>query len=319
MSIRTDLSSRLRDGRSLARQKYLEEEKDKRGILRAGNSGVMTPDGDVAGACHRLAHLRSLGIDMDPPDDSRLIMFQLGTANEDVIYNDLIHTKKDNEIILRETEIPISWTTSNGTKVTGRPDMVVLEQIGDARKAVFGVEIKSIASVWTSREVLFENKPKFEHLVQAAHYSWKLDCPFKLLYKQYANQAVPQWAHKFFPKRSEKNSEHIEYNDKGEVKSIKPFEIVYELEWGTKVSTLRYRREGRSKWENTPIRLDDIERFYEFVSNMEKTKDLGPIPMTIGADGMEKNFSKCGYCALQDICKKETKYDNWLNAIRKEL
>lgn len=315
--MRTDLSSRLQDGRMRAREKYKEEEKDKLGILRAGNSGVMSEEGDVAGACHRLAYLRSLGMEIDPPDDSRLIMFQLGTANEEVIYQDLLHTKAENEVILRETEIPISWTTSNGTKVTGRPDMVILKKDGDKQTPVLGVEIKSIASVWTSREVMFDGTPKFEHLVQAAHYSWKLGCPFKLMYKQYANQAVPQWAQKFFPKEGEKNSEHIEYNDKGDIKSIKPFELVYELEITPKVNTIRYRREGHERWSNTPIKVEDIERFYEFVSKMKETKDLGPLPLTLGADGKEKNFSKCGYCPLQDTCKKVTDHDTWLKFVKK--
>lgn len=338
MTIRTDLGSRLRDGRQLARTKYKEEEKDKLGILRAGNSGVMTEDGDAAGSCLRVAHLRSLGIETEPPDDSRLIMFQLGTANEDVIYADLVHTKAEDEIILRETEIPISWVTSNGTKVTGRPDMVVLKKVGEelkpshgiiflangeAAKAVFGVEIKSIASVWTSREVLFDGTPKFEHLIQAGHYSWKLGCPFKLMYKQYANQAVPQWANKFFPKKGEKNSEHIEYNDKGEIKAIQPFEIVYELQWNAKVSSLEYRREDRpnDRWVRSPISTADIERFYEFLSTMGSRKELGPRPMTIDAEGREKNFSKCNYCTLKPICDTQEKkgYDAWLGSVKKQL
>lgn len=320
MTIRTDLGSRLRDGRQLARTKYKEEEKDKLGILRAGNSGVMTEDGDAAGSCLRVAHLRSLGIETEPPDDSRLIMFQLGTANEDVIYADLVHTKAEDEIILRETEIPISWVTSNGTKVTGRPDMVVLKKTGDATQPVFGVEIKSIASVWTSREVLFDGTPKFEHLIQAGHYSWKLGCPFKLMYKQYANQAVPQWANKFFPKKGERNSEHIEYNDKGEIKSIQPFEVVYELQWNAKVSSLEYRREDRpnDKWVRSPISTADIERFYEFLSTMGSRKELGPRPMTIDAEGREKNFSKCNYCPVKPICDTQEKngYDAWLQAVK---
>lgn len=284
MTIRTDLSGRLRDGRRIIRQKYQSEESTKLGNLRAGNSGIMSEQGDIAGSCHRKAHLRSLGMEIDPPDDSRQIMFQMGTANEDVVYNDLMQTKAEDEVILRETEIPITWFTSNGTKVTGRPDMVVCKA-GSVRTwynpaetslltsdvsgfifqgrlpemrleppvPIYGIEIKSIASVWTSRDIIGERTPKMEHLIQAAHYSWKLgqqaaaaksansgfsSLPFKLLYKQYGIQEIPGWkgseqrpgwSQKLFPKQGAPGSELIDY-EKGR---IQPFEISFELEFTT--------------------------------------------------------------------------------------
>lgn len=336
MSIRTDLASRLRDGRQLARQAHVEYDVSKKGTLRAGNSGMMSAAGDVAGSCHRRAHLRSLGLDVDPPDDSKLIMFQMGTANEDLIYRDLLHTCSSDEVILREEEIPIKWLTSNGTVVTGRPDMVVCQRLkniaGDtsslitegAIKPLFGVEIKSIASVWTSRDVLGEMRPKLEHLIQAGHYSWKLGVPFRLLYKQYSIQEIPGWtgaggkpgwSQKLFPASGTPGSEYLDY-EKGR---IQPFEICYELEWRS--SFLNYRREGTSVWTKSLVSAADIERYYEFVSQMGNSSSLGPRPLTIDPQGKEKNWSICGYCPLQATCDKhESKgYDKWIQAVRKEL
>lgn len=330
--IRTDLGGRLRDGRQIQRRKYKEEEQHKLGVLRAGNSGVLTEDGDFTGACPRVSHLRTLGIETDPPTDSRLIMFQMGTANEDVIYNDLIQTKAADEVVLREHEIPIQWATANGTRVTGRPDMVVCRRTDSVALAqessetppqftpVFGVELKGVFSVWTSREVLFDETPKIDNLIQAAHYSWKLGCPFRLMYKQYGLQAVPSWAGKLFPKRGQKNSEHIEYNDKGDIKAIQPYEIVYELEFD-KAGFLKYRREGSPKWTKSLVRTQDIERYYEFLSTMAVKKELGARPLTIDPVGNAKNFSKCGYCPLQKTCDsfEGRGYDVWLDEVRRTL
>lgn len=356
MTIRTNLSERLIEGRQLARRKHREGDAKKLGTLRAGNSGLMTEAGDIAGACHRLAYLRSKGIDVDEPNDSKLIMFQMGTANEDVVHHDLLHTAAPGEVILREEEIPTVWLTGNGVRVTGRPDMVVCQappgwekdidpSSGAVRnlkdlKLIFGVELKSIASVWTSRDVIGEQKPKLANLVQAAHYSWKLGVPFRLMYKQYSIQEIPNWkgkdgpgwTQKLFPQPGTVGSEHIDY-DKGR---IQPFEIVYELEWsgndsskrteglglsnGAKVPTgfLRYKREGDARWSKTLIQAKDIERFYEFVSTMAEKRELGPRPLNIGPDGKKKSWNQCSYCELQSVCKQTEKkgHDVWLEAVK---
>jgi len=328
-TIRLDIGSRLRDGRQLHRQEYVEKDKQKLGILRAGNSGIMSDSGNVAGSCHRVAHLRQLGIELDPPSPSSLIMFQVGTANEDIVYKDLLHTAAEDEVVLREEEIPISWMTSNGTQVTGRPDMVICrkewtadEKHGAQEKIVpvLGLELKSIASVWTTREVLVEGQPKLAHLCQAGHYMWKLGVPFRLIYKQYSIQAMPDFAKKMMPRQGKPGSEYLEYNPKGEPKSVKPFEIIYELEYQS--GTLCYRIEGTTNWTQTIVRHEDIERYYEFISQMEKTQNLGPTPVTVGSDGKEKAYSNCGYCVLNNLCNpgrgvKRLGYIEWLAQVRK--
>jgi hypothetical protein len=320
-----NITKRLQQGRQLDREQHKQKEVLKVGTLRAGNTGMMSSTGDFAGACPRTVHLRQLGYELEVPDDSKMIMFQMGIANESVVFKDLMHTSGPQEVILQEEEIPISWLTSNGTKVTGRPDMVLCNKKDGQTIPFLGIEIKSIASVWTSREVLFEGQPKLPHLLQAAHYSWKLGVPFRLIYKQYSNQAVPGWAGKLFPKQGEPHSQHISYNEKGDIKYIEPFEIAYELEWDSSSRKyLRYRREiaiedGEQEldWTRTLISQQDVERFYEFVSQMGTTKVLGVRPMTIDAQGNEKNYSNCGYCPLKDTCDKhESKgYDKWMTAV----
>lgn len=301
----------------------------------------MSKDGDIAGACHRRAHLRSLGIEVEEPDDSKLVMFQMGTANEDVVYNDLVQTSVEGEVILREEEIPIGWLTTNRTPVTGRPDMVICQKVTDTKLAriwregddfgyqpLWGVEIKSIASVWTSREILGNQQPKMDALIQAGHYSWQLGVPFRLLYKQYSIQEIPFWSgadkgpgwgQKLFPRQGAPGSEHIDY-EKGRVQ---PFEVSWELRWAK--GYLEMRREHISEsggnWIRTMVRHEDISRYYEFVSGMASEKKLGPRPMTVDAAGKEKSFSNCKYCPLYETCQKTEKkgYDVWITAVKQAL
>lgn len=322
-----NLSARLHGSRVIDRSDHRLRDQKVLGNLRAGNSGIMSDDGDVAGSCHRVAHLRQLGIVIEEPLDSTQIMWQLGTVNEEIVYRDLMRTLSPGEIVLREEEIPIEWMTENGTKVTGRPDIVICTTTAGvlAPAPVLGIEVKSVASVWTSREVLFEGRPKMEHLIQAGHYSWKLGVPFRLLYKQYQNQAIPSWAQKFFPKAGREYSEYVEYKEKGDIKHILPFEISYSLEWDKK-GVLKYRREYADMsrtvgpWQKSLVTQADIERYYEFISEMAETGSLGPRPMTVDSAGKEKNFSTCDYCPLQGICdateERGLSYGDWLERVQ---
>lgn len=312
MTIRTNIGQRLAEGRQLLRAGYKELDAAKLGVLRAGNSGIMSVDGEVAGSCHRVAHLRQLGIELDPPDDKSLVMFQVGTANEDIVYRDLIQTAAEGEVVLREEEIPIEWFTSNGTKVSGRPDMVIcrsnLINHEVVAEPVLCLELKSVASVWTTRSVLFENDPKLAHLCQVAHYMWKLGTPGRLIYKQYANQAMPDFAHRYFPKAGKPGSEYMDYGNDGKPKCVRPFEIVYELEFDAD-GRLRFRREDQPEgvWGLTIVSKQDIEKYYEYVSTMGSTQSLGQRPLTLGWDGEAKRYSNCDYCPLDKVCDKVAK------------
>jgi hypothetical protein len=246
-------------------------------------------------------------------------------------------------VILREEEIPIEWFTSNGTKVTGRPDMVVCKReetlVGTSDTGNFytqtttplwGVELKSVHSVWVSRDVLGENRPKVENLLQAAHYAWKVGVPFKLAYKQYSIQEIPGWkgakgmpgwSQKLFPKPGMPGSEFIDY-EKGRVQQ---YEIVYEIDIAQDSrGTIRYRKESIANdtpWTKTLLCRADIERYYYFASKMSQEEKLGPRPMAIGADGKEKNYSKCDYCPLEPVCSShEGKgYQAWLQEVKTKL
>lgn len=324
-----NITERLRKARQLERDQHVANESSKLGVLRAGATGIKASNGDIAGACHRKAHLRSLGIDFDVPTEDKIIMFELGYANEDVIYADLVATALPGEVILREEEIPIEWQTRNGTRVTGRPDMVICKQEYDLvgtmshtkNLPILGMELKSVHSMWTIRDLLFEKGPKLENIAQAAHYMWKLDIPYKLIYKSYSNlgQSVSDWAAKLFPKQGEPGSEYIEYNEKGGMKQIRQFEIVFDLQID-KSGRVQCKREQDTVWMNTIVTTQDIEAYYEFVSQIEATGNLGPRPLTVDSQGNKKNWRMCDkkYCILSDTCDQyERSYTSWLEQVKK--
>ena len=332
----TNILDLLRSGRDKLRQEHIEGEKLKLGVLRAGNTGLMTESGDVTAACARKTHLRQLGIEVDPPTDDKLIMFSLGIASEEVVSLELKKALGDGYVILRESQIPVSWKTKNGTLVTGSPDLVVCqprevmqvdEKSGTVSKAnittpVYGLELKTVHSVWTARGLLEE--PKLPNLVQAAHYMWQLKIPYYLVYKSYS--ALGQgmsWSPRMaamFPKQGASGSEIMTYNERGNPKEVRQFEIAYELSI-TAEGWIDYRRIGNQGWMRSIARIQDIERYYEYLSEMSQTKKLPGRPHTLSVQGEELNYTDCDYCPLQPVCDSSEKlgYAKWLSAVHKHL
>lgn len=320
------------------REKYKDLEVQKRGNLRAGSSGILNAQGQSAGHCIRKAHLRQLGIELEEPSEDKLIMFDLGYANEDVIHKKLLNSLPPEYVVLREEEIPIEYTTSNGTKVTGRPDMVICKPLittfvtqddqyvhGSTNLPILGIELKSVHSVWTAREVLFGGKPKLANMIQAAHYMWKLNVPYKLVYTSYSQlgqgMAGQAWMAKMFPKMGEPLSEYVEYNkEKGTIKHIRQFEIVYDLMLD-KHGRVLYKAEESEDWIPSIVTTGDIARFFDKVSMIQETGDLGPRPTALDTLGNKANYSDCDYCPMNNVCDKQDKsrsgYTAWLEDVRK--
>jgi hypothetical protein len=308
------------------------QEGGKVGTLRAGNTGLLTGDGRVVGKCHRLTYLRMKGINVEQIADNRELMFAGGRGNED-LWIDVLERSWPGPI-LRESEIPISWMTGNGVAVTGRPDIVLCKTDTDTLAAIpqKGIELKLVSSLWTARDVGFQMKPKMLHLLQAAHYSWKLGIPFELWYTSRADFAVGSgWEQKNFPKQGKPGSDRLEYNEKGGVKKVLPFVQGYELEWsdrGGEQDQLKYRMAPSAavpdgKWTFTLITKKSIQDFYEMVARMGETKDLGPRPLNLDADGQPGGYKVCDYCPLgaktgNGICDDwEDSWEKWFKAVEK--
>jgi len=301
------------------------EEKLKVGTLRGGNTGSLLVDGSVLGKCGRLSLARALGINVSDADEtdphSKELMFAAGHTNEDS-WTYLLE-KSWNGVIKREEEIPINWTLPGGTKVTGRPDIVLCDKDS---KPVIGLELKLVSSLWTARDVRFKLEPKTDHLLQAGHYAWQLGIPFELWYTSRVNFAIMSFRQEY-PKKGEPGSEYLSYNPKGEVKSTIPFLVGYELDW-TKKGELIYRCvDPQLSWQTTNITIDGIKKYYESVEQQlqDSSLTISPRPANVKADGSKAPFNICNYCALNDTCTKlEKKSDNvtvaaWIKEVQKEI
>lgn len=302
------------------RDDHAEAEVKKLGNLRAGNSGLLE-SGEVTGNCPRVAFLRAKGIESEEIPFDKDLMFGAGRGNED-LWLEVLRPAWPG-IIKCEDEIPVVWQTDNGTKVTGRPDVVLCDKRGKPKQ---GIELKLVSSVWTAREVL-GGRPKLPHLIQAAHYSWQLGVPFELWYTSRVNFAVAGWMQRHFPLHGAHGSDACDYNDKGEIKSTVPFIRGFQLKFqdvGGEKDVLFFRhveldeREQENiPWTETLVSIPRIKDYYEFVATMEKREDLGPRPTNYKHDGEKLKWSLCDYCGLKDHCDswEDKGFKQWYQAL----
>lgn len=315
----------------------IENESTKSGILRGGNSGIYVKETNkVYGKCARQTYARFKGIELQSIDPSRKLMFMAGVGNEDLWMQML--KKSFTGIIKAEEEVPTSWQTDDGTLVTGRPDIVLCKENGEA---VRGIELKLVCSVWTAREVLFEDTPKFEHLCQAAHYSWQLDVPFELWYTSRADFHMNPILERLVPK----DSPHVEYgtyslepstrSKTGYTKKrlseldlatksynkivrdplkILPFMTGFTLSWAAD-GFLEYTSVQTGRTTKTIITKQRIKDFYELITRMDKEKILPPLVNGIKGNGEKLNYNPEIYSPLAQINQNYTDYDSWVRAL----
>lgn len=331
-------------------------ESTKLGVLRAGNAGIMTADGNFIGKCPRISYLRFKGIKVKDSDENKEHMFAAGRGNEDIWLDKLKRGWPGK--ILREEEIPTSWETTSGVKVTGRPDIILCDMEG---KPEAGIELKLVSSINTAKTVLFDRQPKLEHVIQAVHYSWQLKVPFEIWYTSTVNWHPTDWLKKSLPNSFDPhfaehaNSGNIEVgyyknilsrNNKfyqkaisadeyalgthgkgnGEVqagvKKILPFTVGYELKITD--TTVYYRGAGsKDEWIKTEVSLDGIKGYYETISAMDTTDVLPPSPKNVDIHGEKLPWDNALYCDLGDLCCGDTSGEksvkNWMVKVNKKL
>lgn len=328
------------------------KESTKVGTLRAGNSGMLTEDGQIIGPCMALTYLRFKGIDVKGLEDDgdsggaagRELMFEAGRVNED-LWTAVLEQTWDGPI-LREEQIATTWETSKGIRVTGRPDIVLCQSIGGRGKVVvepqLGLELKQISSFWTAYEVLFKGQPKYPHLLQAAHYSWQLGIPFELWYTCRADYHVADWIKSQLPRPGEPNSEPLAYTyyglkaDRSRSKiskmeyeerspntrqadplKVTPFIKGYKIE--IRAGTLFYSSVGDNQWHKTNITVDSIVRYYETVPELT---EVPPEPKVLKADGTRANYKAKDYCSMGPLCcayQAGRNIDEWTQEVKQKL
>lgn len=323
-------------------QQDIDNESGKAGILRGGNTGIYIKEtNQVYGKCARQTFTRFKGLKLEQIDPSRKLMFMAGVGNEDLWIQMLKESYQG--VIKAEEQIPTKWQTDKGTLVTGRPDVVLCKEDGTP---VRGIELKLVSSVWTARDVLFEDTPKFEHLCQAAHYSWQLDVPFELWYTSRSDYHMNPMLERLMPP----NSPYIEYAyytltastraksgytkrriDKQFLPDIKdtyrgmmlgtdkvvrdplkilPFMAGYVLTWNHK-GFLTYTSVSTGKQTETIITKQRLKDYYELVDTIEESKTLPPLVIGVKGNGEKLNYSPEMYSPLAEINQKFLDFNSW--------
>lgn len=300
MSIR--ISKMLEEGLDSLIKAHDDAEGPKVGTLRGGSVGLYdAPTDTFTGKCPRQAYLRYKGIkyEIDSPEvrRSNQLLFEAGFANEDKWLEVIKASWKGK--ILQEEEFPIEWQVTPEVKGTGREDIILCDDKGNA---VHMLELKQIASLWSARNIL-TNAPDLGQLTQAANYMFRTGIPVSMLYSLRAHMAVLGWAQKNFPKMGEEGSQYCEYNDKGEIKKVLPFFKVYNLLLDSD-RNVKYVDEDTGNEYPTIINLERIDGYYEYVAKMGPENKMPPRPVTLMPDGKKGGFNPCDYCSLKPTCDK---------------
>lgn len=290
-----DIKDLLLKGFDFRAKEHSENEKDKQGYYRAGSVGCVTEANAIIGVCHRKSLARSLGIEAPTPHYQR-ILFKAGEFNEDV-WKHLLGPVWSGRL-LSHAECKIEYKINDDVIVIGHPDIVLADDTG---KPLLGLELKGIFGYTTAASVHYDNRPKNENLIQAAMYSMALNIPYALCYTS-ASWISTKYYHK------------KQYGDD----HILPFNKVYYLEW--RDDRLYYRPEDQAAAIKTVITKSGIEDYYKLLHEMKTTKQLGPRPTTIYADGTEARWGACGLCEFAPICDKhENNFDTWLKELKNEF
>lgn len=295
----------LQKAEALEKVAHAEAEAGKVGVLRGGNSGVLTDDGETYGNCARATLLRYLGVDTVPDFRSRFF-FAAGYANE-TRWDELLKEIWPGRV-LREEETPISWTlTDPGTgqevSVTGRPDFVLTDDDG---KPTVGLELKKVCSSYRAVKVFFSIEASAEHLVQAAHYSWKMGkIPWILSYTSDSSYDAPGWIWKA------KRNWRVPLERK-----IQPGRQHFYCGWQGDVWCFIDPVDGHVV--ETKITSRGIENYYKYVLEMNASKQLGPRPTDLPVYSGGEDPDPCKYCPFVSACDdhEDGEFDDWVDAAR---
>lgn len=267
--------------------------------LRGGNSGCITPEGDVVGKCHRITLLRYLGIEEDKSDSVQ--MFAGGRLSEhywktllDVVAADFSLTE-----VRCDVKGAIEWSFTDGAGkeyvVSGTPD---IELYTDG-KLVLGVEQKNISSTYRANRIAIADQPASDALIQAAHYSLKRGkAPWVVSYSSYSNFDT-----------------YYAYVKQGRPKKITPGRWHFPMRWVD--DTVEYQSPKTGAWIKTTITGYGIENYFKLVAEMIRTQSLGPRPSNKHVSGQGEDFAHCTSCVFAEYCDAyEGNYEIWTTKIR---
>lgn len=311
------------------------------GAYHVGGSGTVveqpgTPP-EVIGNCHRRALLRSQGIEPVALPRER-IMWAAGRANE-LYWQQLLARANPDFLVLNEGDISFEWHTEAGTRVIGHPDGFLARldpdspievaagtHAGAKVRLLKSLELKRTSSMWKARDVGFGSKPSSDHLIQTAHYTWKLSemqgspIETEIWYTVDVKYYWPNyrgWAE--MTKLLASQPDRVEFNPQGAVKDIVPFRVGYLAGWAPNGQYAVAPAESPGDLTYTNITVESVRAYFRLLDQCQANKTLGPRPGAQTVTGETQRWSRCDprYCPYSATCDRyEHQYDQWFAAAR---
>ena len=283
-----------------------EEEKAKLGIARGGSAGAITGKGEALYTdCGRKAQARLLGVDSGKSQSDRA-MFEGGFALENYIEKYLTVSKEVNEGRLK---IKLKKQLEEFFKKAGvefEKEAELLGKIGEVTvsgRADFrltldsetvGIEVKSMASPFSTIKQVKNKFPMIKHLVQS--------CTYMILWGE------DQWLIAV--------GNVFNANERG-------FKVQSGLRWYRV-----YRYDGDPVFFNCeneqgetivlPFTANDIVRYYAQLMQFTKEKSLMPMPTELELN--IDTYNRCKYCPMEGACNEyelgTLTFDQWIERNR---
>lgn len=285
-----NLRSLLADGHQKLQAERATRAETTRGLLRAGSAGCVG-EGGVYGECHRVAHLRWLGVEK-PVEPTRSLMFQAGEGNEDLWERVLVPSWQGQVLRGQEVKKQGSWGT-----VMGSPDIVLANPEGVWRVVL---ELKLICATNSAIRRELEGEPDSKHLVQSATYMWLTGLPCVLCYTNRSDFAVEFQRKKY-----------------GGLAKVGPYYRLFYLSF--KGDQLFYRDEWNSTEVPTHVTGAGVQAYYQRLAQMAEEQQLYDRPSSDHVNGAAASWNKCDprYCVFSDTCDRyERDYLTWVHAAR---
>lgn len=330
-------------------------ESGKAKVLRGGNSGVLTEDGDQFGKCSRISLLRYLGIE-STPDLRSSYFFNAGHANE-TRWSELLETVGPGQQ-LAENEIPVTWSvkhpgTGEDVPVGGRPDIVHVEWDCDDQARRIAT-LRDIATAMDYKDVTAEqylalatkSKALRDKWIAAGELTLKVGMELKKVCSSYravkaflgvtvdadhlAQAAHYSWQLGKLPWIISYTSDSS-YDIPGWVFKHKSEWLTDEFRESGKIPPGRkhfytgwlgdkfcFVHPDTAQVVETAITATGIERYYQYVLAQEHGQQLGPRPSKDQYYEGSDNPDPCKWCDFKTVCKKyEGKdFNTWLDAAR---
>lgn len=279
-------------GEQRKREDHAEYEKKRLGILRIGNAGCLLPDNTTIGADPRTTLARFIGHQL--PVTAAQSYFDGGILNEAIWEGNV---QASGTPYRCEEDFPVSYPLTDSVKISGRPDMVIGEDVAGEFVPTYGIELKSVQAINSAANKLLMLKPDSKHLIQAGAYAMFLDIPFTLVYTSNVSGGIT----KPYVKRMSKST------------TVSEGKVEFPVGW--EKGRLYYVNEDGCK-QFTIVTQQGILDYYSLIAEMAQTKTLVRVLQTRkDILGERMKYDPNDYCDLDLLVDPNHKFEDWAKRV----